>query len=90
MDVETPEICPTHLKKHVMRALDMNVEDDKQHLDQQLLDDYAQRFCQHVTSSHTRALAALFGWAPIEEDYAVGPVECLVCFLILEFMVILC
>ena len=56
----------------------MNVEDEKEHLDQQLLDDYGQHFCQHVTSSHTRALATFFGWAPIEEDYVVGPVECLV------------
>ena len=65
-------------EKRVMRALYMNVEDEKEHLDQQLLDDYAQHFCQHVTSSHMRALAALFGWAPIVEDYVVGPVECLV------------
>jgi hypothetical protein len=78
MDVEKPEVCPTHLKKRVIRALDLNVEEDREHLDQQLLDDYAQRFRQHVISSHTRALAALFGWAPTEEDYVVRPVECLV------------
>lgn len=53
MDVEKPEVCPTHLKKRVMRALDLNVQDEKEHLDQQLLDDYAQRFCQHLMSSHS-------------------------------------
>jgi hypothetical protein len=74
MDVEKPEVCPTHLKKRVMRALDLNVEEEREHLDH----DYAQRFCQHAISSHTRALAALFGWAPTEEDYVVRPVECLV------------
>jgi len=64
--------------KHVMRALDLDVDDVKEQLDEQLLDDYAQRFRQHVTPSHMRALVALFGWAPTEEDYVVEPVECLV------------
>jgi hypothetical protein len=40
-----------------MRALDLDANDVKEQLDQQLLDDYAQRFRQHVTASHTRALA---------------------------------
>jgi len=78
LDAEKPEVCPIHLKKRVMRALDLDVEEDRIQLDQNLLDEYAKRFSQHVSSSYTRALAALFGWAPTEEDYVVGPVECLV------------
>ena len=42
MGVEKPEVCPVHLKKRVMRALDLDVDDDREHLSQQLLDDYAQ------------------------------------------------
>ena len=78
LGVDQPKACPTHLMKRVMRALDLDVDDEKGQLDQQLLEDYAQRFRQHVTPSHTRALAALFGWAPTEEDFVVGPVECVV------------
>jgi hypothetical protein len=60
-----------------MCALHLDVEEEKIQLDQNLLDDYAKRFSQHV-SSYARAMAALFGWAPTEEDCVVGPVECLV------------
>ena len=78
MQVEKVEDCPKHLKKCIMRALDLNVDEDKETLGQQLLDEYAQHFRQHITPSHTRALAALFGWAPTEEDFVVGSEVCLV------------
>jgi hypothetical protein len=61
-----------------MRALDLNVEEMKEQLDQKLLEDYVQRFRHPLSASHTRALAALFGWAPTEDDYAAMTVECLV------------
>jgi ribosomal protein L13E len=59
---DSAEVCPTHLKKRVMRALDMNVDEEREHISQEVLDDYAQRFKHPLTSSHTKALAALFGW----------------------------
>lgn len=76
LGAEKPMACPTHLLKRLMRALDLEVDDEKVQLDQQLLDDYARRFSQHVTPSHTRALAALFGRTPTEDDFAVGMVDC--------------
>ena len=45
-----------------MRALDMNVDEEREQISQQVLDDYTQRFKHPLTSSHTKALAALFGW----------------------------
>lgn len=59
----TLEVCPSHLKKRVMRALDMNVDEDREQFCQQTLDEYARHFRQPLPSSHTKALAALFGWA---------------------------
>jgi len=70
---QAPEICPVHLKKRVMRALDLNVGDttqDKEQLSQDLLDEYAKRFSQS-SGSHVKALAALFGLTPPEEDSGV-------------------
>ena len=72
------EVCPVHLKKRVMRALDMDVEDEREHLSQQILEDYAQRFRSFLADPHTRALAALFGWTPPVGDIAAEPVECLI------------
>jgi len=59
----TSEVCPSHLKKQVMRALNMNVDEERERISQQALDDYAQRFKQPMPTSHIKALAALFGWA---------------------------
>lgn len=41
MGVESHEACPAHLKKMVMRALDMDVQLDREQLDQKILEDYA-------------------------------------------------
>jgi len=38
------EVCPPHLKKRVMRALDLNIEDDSEQISPHTLEDYAQRF----------------------------------------------
>jgi len=78
LGVDTAEVCPVHLKKKVMRALDLDVEDEKEVLSQKILEEYAQRFCHGLAHPHSRALAAPFGWTPPEDDLAVGPVECLV------------
>jgi hypothetical protein len=40
LGVDQPKACPTHLVKRVMRALDLDANDVKEQLDQQLLDDY--------------------------------------------------
>lgn len=56
-----------------MRALDLNVGDttqDKEQLSQDVLDEYAKRFSQS-SGSHVKALAALFGLTPPEEDSGV-------------------
>jgi hypothetical protein len=45
-----------------MRALDLNVEDEREQFSPQMLEDYAQLFKHPLTSAHTLALAALFGW----------------------------
>ena len=74
----TSEVCPSHLKKQVMRALDMNVDEERERISQQALDDYAQRFKQLMPTSHTKALAALFGWALPEVVSATDLVECIV------------
>ena len=71
-------VCPVHLKKRVMRALDLDVNEEREQLNQQILDDYAQRFQSFLADPHTRALAALFGWTPPEDDFAAEPVECLI------------
>jgi hypothetical protein len=70
------EVCPSHLKKQVMCALDMNVNDEREHISQQVLDEYAQCFKQPLPASHTKALVALFGWALPEADPAADLVEC--------------
>ena len=54
----------------------MDVEEEREQISQQILDDYARRFKQPLPSSHTKALAALFGWALPEADYATDLVEC--------------
>jgi hypothetical protein len=59
-----------------MRALDMDVVEEREQISQQILDDYARRFKQPLPSSHTKALAALFGWALPEAGYASELVEC--------------
>jgi hypothetical protein len=61
-----------------MRALDLNVEDEREQISQQLLDDYTQRFKHPLTSLHTKALAALFGWALPEAEFAAYLVEYIV------------
>ena len=60
-----------------MRALDLNIEEEREQLSQQILEEYAQRFRMFLAHPHTRALAALFGWTPPERDLAVELVECL-------------
>jgi len=65
-------------EERVMRALDMDVEDEREHLSQQILEDYAQRFRSFLADPHTRALAALFGWTPPVGDIAAKPMECLI------------
>jgi len=56
------EVCPPHLKKRVMRALDMIVGDEREQISQEALADYIQHFKHPLSASHTKALAALFGW----------------------------
>jgi hypothetical protein len=51
-----PEVCPPHLKKRVTRALDLEVDDEKEHIDENILEEYANSFRQPRASSHTRAL----------------------------------
>jgi len=76
MGVERQEVCPPYLKKKVMRALDMDVQLDREQFDQKVLEDYAQRFRHPLPSSHSRALAALFGWAHPDDDALGKLVEC--------------
>lgn len=64
LEAEKIKVCPIHLKKNVMRALDLEVDDGKEVRDQQLIDEYTKRFGQHLIPAHTRAMAALFGWTP--------------------------
>ena len=77
LGTDMPEVCPIHLKKQVMRALDLNIEEEREQLSQQILEEYAQRFRMFLAHPHTRALASLFGWTPPEGDLAVELVECL-------------
>ena len=58
MGVASPEVCPVHLKKRAMHALDLNIEETKEQLDQKLLEDYAQRF------RHPYHLRTLELWLP--------------------------
>ena len=74
----TSEVCPSHLKKQVMRALDLNVDDERAQISQQALDEYVQCFKQPMPTSHSKALAALFGWALPEAVSAADLVECIV------------
>jgi len=78
LGADVNEVCPMHLKKRVMRALDLDVEEEREQLSQQILEDYAQRFQSFLADPHTRALAALFGWTPPDDDIAAEPVECLI------------
>ena len=73
--METSKVCPTHLKKQVMRALGMDIEEKREKISQQILGDYTRSFKQPLPSSHTKALAALFGWALPEADYAAELVD---------------
>jgi hypothetical protein len=66
-----------HLKKQVMRALDLNVDEEREHISQQALDEYVHCFKQPLPTSHTKALAALFGWALPEAVSAADLVECI-------------
>lgn len=61
-----------------MRALDLNVDEDREQISQQALDDYVQCFRQPMPASHTKALAALFGWTLPEAVSAADLVECMV------------
>lgn len=69
--------CLPHLKKKVMRALDMDVSDgpqERMQFDQEVLDEYARRF-RHPHATQVKALAALFGLTPpsagVESDGCV-------------------
>uniref|UniRef100_K3ZZV1 CCHC-type domain-containing protein n=1 Tax=Setaria italica TaxID=4555 RepID=K3ZZV1_SETIT len=66
------------LVKRVMQALDLEVDDEKEQFDQRILDECAKCFQQPQATPHTRALAALFGWSPPEDDTAFGVVKCMV------------
>jgi len=77
LGVKSPEVCSAHLKKQVMRALDLEAREEREQLDQQTLEDYAHCFRHPLSHSHTRALAALFCWTPPVDDYAAEVVECL-------------
>lgn len=72
------ETCPGHLKKQVMRALDLNLEEEREHLSQRILEEYAQRFRQPLSSLHIKAMAALFGWTSPADAPIEMPVDCLV------------
>lgn len=73
------EVCPPHLLKNVMRALDMDVPEglpDRMQLDQSIIDEYARRFRQ-PHSGQVSALAALFGLIP-PENFGVESDGCAV------------
>lgn len=70
------EVCPLHLKKRVMRALDLNFEEEREQISPQMLEDYAQRFKHPLSSVHTMALAALFGWNLPDAAPGTELVEC--------------
>lgn len=75
----TEGLCPPppHLKKQVMRALDMDVPEglhERVRFDQKTLDDYARRFLQPY-APQVMALAALFSLTPptgVESDECVA------------------
>ena len=75
MGVERHEVCPPHLKK-VMRALDMDMQLDREQFDQKVLEDYAQWFRHSLPLSHSTALVALFGGAHPDNDALGKLVEC--------------
>jgi hypothetical protein len=72
------EACPGHLKKQVIRALDFDLEEEREQVSQHILEEYAQRFQQPLSPLHIKALAALFGWLPPDDVPGEEPVECLV------------
>jgi hypothetical protein len=61
-----------------MRALDFDLEDEREQLSQHILDEYAQRFQQPLSALHIKALAALFGWLSPDDVPVEEPIECLV------------
>jgi len=73
-----PEACPDHLKKQVVRALDFDVEEEREQLSQHILEEYVRRFQQPLSPLHIKALAALFGWLSPDEIPVEEPVEYLV------------
>jgi hypothetical protein len=60
-----------------MHALDLDVDDEREHISQQVLEEYVQCFKQSLPTSHTKALAALFGWALPEAVSAANLVDCI-------------
>lgn len=70
------EVCPPHLKKRVMRALDLNVEDEREQISPQMLEEYVLRLKHPLTSAHIMALAALFGWNLPDAAPGSNLVEC--------------
>lgn len=71
------EECLPHLKKKVMRALDMDVPEEQPErvqFDQEILEEYARRF-RHPHATQVQAVAALFGLIPpegVESDGCVA------------------
>jgi hypothetical protein len=61
-----------------MRALDFDLEEEREQLNQHILKEYAQRFQQPLSPLHIKALAALFGWLSPDDVPVEEPVECLV------------
>jgi hypothetical protein len=59
-----------------MRALDLNFEEEREQISPQMLEDYAQRFKHPLSSVHTMALAALFGWNLPDAAPGTELVEC--------------
>lgn len=76
LPVPSPDECPPHLLKQVMRALDLNIEEERERISQQALDEYAQCFKQPMPASHTMALATLFGWS-LPDAACADDLECI-------------
>lgn len=75
LGVTCPEVCAPHLKKKVMRALDMDIAEEREKISQHILDEYAKKFNHPVSSDHTKDMAALFWLVPPDDD-SVGWVDC--------------
>jgi mannosylglycoprotein endo-beta-mannosidase len=61
-----------------MRAIEIDLEEEREQLGQHNLEEYAQRFQQPLSALHIKALAALFGWLPPDDVSVQEPFECLV------------